>query len=141
MQNGGNTMKGTRVSRYVGLYNGEFRKITRVSFPPVVTRLVDLPVLYLLCKYKGRDIHVGYDDKNLYFEVAMSDAMYERFVNEMKNKDVKTIRSEIEYNERFIRLMYDVLRIIENARSINFLGLKDSAILGAFDVLEQDIKV
>ena len=68
----------------------------------------------------------------------MSDAMYEGFEHEM-NKTAEKVKEEIEYNEAFIGLLLEVLKCIENARSVNFLGLKDKEIIDAVNALEEDI--
>ena len=130
-------MKNATISRFV-VVAGEMRIKTRVSFPQSIIRSVDLPILYLISKYKGKDIHVAFWDGYFHFEVAMSDAMYEGFEHEM-NKTAEKVKEEIEYNEAFIGLLLEVLKCIENARSVNFLGLKDKEIIDAVNALEEDI--
>lgn len=134
-------MQNVQISRCVRLSRGQFRKITEVSFPPDCISLVDVPLLYLICKYKGKDVRIGFDaEGTIRFEASMSDIQYLNFKEEFENRGPDEIRCEIETCDvSFLPFLGNISAIICNIYLSNYMGLGNDDVVKAIAQLEEDI--
>ena len=134
-------MQNVQISRYVRLSSGQFRKITEVSFPPDCISLVDVPLLYLIFKCKGKDVRIGFNSEGtIRFEAAMSDIQHLNFKNEVENRGPDEIRCEIETCDvGFLPFLGNISAIICNIYLSNYMGLGNDVVVKTIAQLEEDI--